>query len=70
MQLGMLETVGLGWEKVDEYVDKINQISAEQVREVARKYLLEDKLTIAYLHPQAISKQKQKRTVSGGRHAN
>jgi zinc protease len=52
MQLGMLETVGLGWQKVDEYVDKVNQVTAEQVRDVARKYLLEDHLSIAYLEPQ------------------
>jgi len=69
MQLGMLETVGLGWQKVDEYVSKINQVTAEQVREVARKYLLEDRLTIAYLQPQPISKQSQSGKIAGGRHA-
>lgn len=54
MQLGMMETVGLGWQKVDEYVAKVNQVTAEQVRDVARKYLLDDRLTIAYLEPQTI----------------
>lgn len=57
MQLGMLETVGVGWEKADEYVDKINQVTAEQVREVARKYLVEDRLSVAYLEPQPIAGQ-------------
>jgi len=69
MQLGMLETVGIGWEKVDEYVEKVNQITAEQVRAVARKYLVEEKLNIAYLDPQPIAQQKQVRKVAGGRHA-
>ncbi|MCK9394883.1 MAG: insulinase family protein [Methylobacter sp.] len=55
MQLGMLETVGLGWQKVDEYVDKVNQVTAEQVRDVARKYLLEDQLSVAYLEPLPIN---------------
>jgi len=55
MQLGMLETVGLGWKKVDEYVDKVNQVTAEQVRDVARKYLIEDKLSVAYLEPLPIT---------------
>ncbi len=55
MQLGMLETVGLGWQKVDEYVDKVNQVTAEQVRDVARKYLIEDKLSVAYLEPLPIT---------------
>jgi zinc protease len=55
MQLGMLETVGLGWQKADEYVSKVNQVTAEQVRDVARKYLIEDHLSIAYLDPQPIN---------------
>jgi zinc protease len=54
MQLGMLETVGLGWQKADDYVGKVSQVSAEQVRDVARKYLTDDHLTIAYLEPQPI----------------
>lgn len=57
MQLGMLETVGLGWQKIDEYVNKVNQVTAEQVRDVARKYLLEDHLSVAYLEPQPIEKK-------------
>ncbi|MCF6250884.1 MAG: insulinase family protein [Methylococcaceae bacterium] len=69
MQLGMFETVGIGWDKVDEYVEKVNQITAEQVRNVARKYLLEDQLSIAYLDPQPMSEQKHKSSVAGGRHA-
>ncbi len=55
MQLGMLETVGLGWKVADDYVDKVNQVTAEQVREVARKYLIEDKLSVAYLEPLPIN---------------
>ena len=55
MQLGMLETVGLGWKVVDQYVEKVNQVTAEQVREVAQKYLLEDKLSVAYLEPLPIT---------------
>ncbi len=51
MQLGMLETIGLGWQEADNYVDKINQINAEQVQAVARKYLQEDQLNVAYLEP-------------------
>ncbi|MFI3184460.1 MAG: pitrilysin family protein [Methylococcaceae bacterium] len=55
LQLGMLETVGLSWKVVDEYVAKVNQVTAEQVREVARKYLIEDKLSVAYLEPLPIT---------------
>jgi len=61
MQLGTLETVGLGWQKADEYVAKINQVTAEQVRDVARKYLIEDHLSIAYLDPQTINTTAEKK---------
>ena len=63
MELGTLETVGLGWQKADEYVAKINKVTAEQVRDVARKYLLEDHLSIAYLEPQTINTTAEKKGV-------
>jgi len=51
MQIGTLETVGLGWQRVDEYSDKVLAITASQVQEVARKYLIDDRLTIGKLDP-------------------
>lgn len=57
MQLGTLETVGLPWQKADEYVANINKVTAEKVRDVAKKYLIEDHLTVGYLDPQAIKQQ-------------
>ena len=61
MEIGTLETAGLGWQKAGEYVPKINQVTAEQVREVAKKYLVDDHLTIAYLEPQAINTTTEKK---------
>lgn len=69
MQLGLLETVGIGWQKADEYVAKINRVTAEQVREVARKYLIDDTLTVAYLDPQPITDTPKTGKTKGGRHA-
>jgi len=70
MQLGTLETVGLGWQKKDEYLQKIREVTAEQVRQVAQKYLIDNRLTVANLDPQAIdpSTQKMRRGIPGGRH--
>jgi zinc protease len=51
MQMGILETVGLGWKVQEDYVDRINAVTAEQLREVARKYLSDDRLTVATLEP-------------------
>ncbi|MGF1547064.1 MAG: M16 family metallopeptidase [Thiotrichales bacterium] len=50
-QIGALESVGLGWRLLDEYAARIKAITAEQVREVARKYLIEDNRTVAELVP-------------------
>lgn len=52
MQLGMLETVGLGWQRADEYVDRLRKVTAEQVQAVAKKYLIPDRLTVAHMLPQ------------------
>jgi zinc protease len=59
MQLGLLETVGLGWQTANEYVAKVNAVTAEQVRDVARKYLIEDHLSVAYLDPQPLKSAQQ-----------
>jgi len=69
MQLGTLETVGLGWQKKDEYLEKINQVTAEQVQNVAKKYFKDDRLTVAILEPQEIDVNKRpKHKSAGGRH--
>lgn len=52
MILGILETVGLPWRLADEYVARIQEISAEQVKHVADKYFRDDGLTVAVLEPQ------------------
>ncbi len=56
MQLGMLETVGLDWRLAEEYVARIRAVTAEQVQAVARKYLVDDRLTIAVLEPLPMDK--------------
>jgi zinc protease len=52
MQLGQLETVGLGWELVDTYVERLSAVTPEQIRAVARKYLVPEVRTVARLDPQ------------------
>tara|TARA_R100001591_G_scaffold57440_2_gene67105 strand:- start:49458 stop:50825 length:1368 start_codon:yes stop_codon:yes gene_type:complete len=68
MQLGMLETVGLDWRLADSYPDKISEITAEQVQQVAEKYFIEDGLTIAELIPLP-SDNATPRPTSGDPHA-
>ena len=52
MVLGIFETVGLGWQMADEYVSRIQQITVEQIQAVAKKYLVDDRATVAVLDPQ------------------
>jgi zinc protease len=67
MQLGRMETVGLGWRLADEYVDHLNRVTPEQVQAVARKYLTPDNLTVAVLDPQPMD-NKQPRPAAAGDH--
>ena len=51
MQVGLLETAGLGWQRLDEYLERVNAVTPEQLQAVARKYLVDDALTVAVLEP-------------------
>lgn len=68
MQIGTTETVGLGHEVLDEYVDRIQSITAEQVQAVAKKYLVDEGLTVAVLEPQPMEPGAQRSRSVGGRH--
>ena len=69
MQIGTLETVGLNWQLMDEFVDRFRAITAEQVQQVAQKYLIDDRLTVAVLDPQPINKKAIAGTHGGAQNA-
>ena len=55
MELGLLETVGLGWKTAEFYVSQINSITPEQLQKTAQRYFQENNMTEALLipsHPQ------------------
>lgn len=60
VDLGKPMMVGFSWKDSDNYLDKINAITPEQIRAVAQKYLVPSKMTIAVLHPKANPEEKQK----------
>jgi zinc protease len=69
MQIGMLETIGLDWRLADQYLENLRAVTAEQVQAVARKYLVDDNLTVAVLDPQPIEDgEPQISAAAGGRH--
>ncbi len=70
-QIGWLETVGLSYRDESLFLEKLQQVTPEQVREVARKYLVDDVLTVAYLDPQPLGKEPvRKAPPAGVRHGN
>jgi len=61
MRIGMLQTIGLPYDSSDLQVKKLQEVTADQVREVARKYLVDDNLTVAVLDPQPLAGGKRPR---------
>jgi len=59
MELGMLETVGLGWKTTEQYEQHIRAVTPADIQAVANRYFDEDRLTEARLVPQKISQAMQ-----------
>lgn len=55
MQIGFLETAGLDWHLADEYVEHVRTVTPEQILAVAKKYLIDDTLTVGILDPQPLN---------------
>ena len=53
MEIGSTEMAGFSWKDIDYILEKMQTITPEQVQAVAKKYLVDDGLTIAVLDPQA-----------------
>ncbi len=53
MEIGILETIGLDHSLLEEEIDRLKAITSENVREVARKYLNRDNMTVAVLKPKS-----------------
>ena len=65
MIIGSFESVGLPWKMADEYVEKVKAVTADQVRQVARKYLVDDGLTVGVLDPLPLDKATQHPPMTG-----
>lgn len=51
MLLGQAESVGAGWQKIDQFVERIRAVTAKDIQRVARQYLTEDNRTVGTLIP-------------------
>lgn len=54
MQIGRLESVGLSHRDADIMLERLQTVTAEQVKDVAKKYMIDDSLTVAVLDPQPL----------------
>ncbi|MCA1979127.1 MAG: insulinase family protein [Thiobacillus sp.] len=70
MQLGEYVTAGLSPEALARRVDKLRAVTAGQVREAARKWLVDDRLSVATLDPQPMQAQAPRAAMPGVRHVN
>ncbi|HEY6043892.1 MAG TPA: pitrilysin family protein [Nitrosospira sp.] len=68
MQIGQLESIGLSHRDVDTILKKLQAVTAEQVRDVAKKYLKDDTLTVAVLDPQPLEQKTFAAPPTGLRH--
>ncbi len=66
MQIGQMESIGLGWRALAQMLEKLQSVSAEQVQQAAQQILQDDGLTVAVLDPQPLSDKQ--RPAAGGFH--
>nr|WP_235991315.1 pitrilysin family protein [Halopseudomonas xiamenensis] len=57
-QIGMLESIGLPWTLLDEDIAALEAITPEQISEVARRYLVPERLTRAHILPVATEEER------------
>ena len=56
MEIGQLETMNYSFHLSDGYIEKINSVTSEQIKNVATKYLTRDNLSLTILDPQPMTK--------------
>ncbi|HSF67819.1 MAG TPA: pitrilysin family protein [Nitrospiraceae bacterium] len=51
MLIGQAESVGAGWRKIDQFIERIRAVTTKDIQRVARQYLTEDNRTVGTLIP-------------------
>lgn len=58
MEIGTTEMSGISQKQIDRIIEKLGQVTAQQVQHVAQKYFEDDALTVANLVPLPLSEKK------------
>lgn len=53
-QIGMLESLGLGWKTLDDYNAQLQTITTDDIRQVAKQWLIPANMTTLFLKPTAL----------------
>ena len=64
MEIGQLETSGVPYTANKRLIEKLQEVTAEQVQAVAKKYFVDDQLTVAELDPQPLPDAPRRRPVA------
>ena len=59
MEIGSAEMGGLSWKQMDVWHNNLQQVTAMEVQAVARKYFVDDHLTVGVLDPQPLDPKTQ-----------
>ena len=52
MEIGLLETAGIGWEAMNEFEEALEAVTASDIQAVAEAYLRDDRITVVHLLPE------------------
>ena len=70
MQIGEMETAGLSHRDINTRLEKLKAVTADAVQAAAKRYLVDDQLTVATLDPQPLEGKKPVEPPKGLHHAN
>jgi zinc protease len=65
MEIGMMEMGGLSYKQIDRVIEKLKEVTAQQVQDVAKKYFGDDSLTVGKLIPLPLQGKKPEPPPSG-----
>jgi zinc protease len=68
MEIGVMEMTGISHRQIDRIIEKLGQVTAQQVQAVAAKYFSDEHLTVATLVPLPLSEKKPSPPPAGLRH--
>jgi zinc protease len=68
MEIGVMEMSGISHRQIDRIIERLGQVTAQQVQAVAGKYFNDDHLTVATLVPLPLSDKKPAPMPAGLRH--